>query len=250
MHPVALSFLLGLTAAAANVVGGLVVVEHTWKRADARLSGRISLKYFIALGSGFMLATALLEMVPASLARAGEQALVFVLGGYLLVHFFEHTISPHFHFGEEVHPEEVIHPRVSYAAVLGMGIHTFFDGVGIAAGFVVSEWLGMVIFLAVFLHKIPDGFTVASLLLASGRRPATALWATVLLGIATLAGIATMWLLRAEVSWGLALAAGATLYVAASDLIPEVNREPGIKMAVWVFVGVASMLGLKYLVGV
>ncbi|MBI4462354.1 MAG: ZIP family metal transporter [Acidobacteria bacterium] len=242
MSPLVSSFVLGLTAATATVVGGLIVLEHTWKR--------VYLKYFLALGSGFMLATALLEMVPESLSRAGELALVFVLAGYLLVHFFEHTISPHFHFGEEVHLEEMINPRVGYTAVLGMIIHSFFDGVAIAAGFVVSGWLGMVIFLAVFLHKIPDGFTVASLLIASGYRQRTAVWATVLLGVATLVGVAAMWLLRAEVSWGLALAAGATLYVAASDLMPEVNREPGIKMPLWVFVGVALMLGLKSLLGV
>ena len=242
MNPITLSFVLGLTAAVANVVGALIVVEHNWKR--------VYLKYFIALGSGFMLATALLEMVPESLERAGELALTFVLAGYLVVHFFEHTISPHFHFGEEIHPEEVLRPGVGVAAVVGMVIHTFFDGVAIAAGFVVSNWLGAVVFLAVFLHKIPDGFTVASLLLASGRRQATAVWAAVLLGVATLVGVAAMWLLRAEVSWGLALAAGATLYVAASDLMPEVNREPGIIMPVWVFVGVAFMLGLKYLFGV
>lgn len=245
MNPVGLSFLLGLTAAAANVVGGLIVLEHPVLREK-----RIYLKYFIAIGSGFMLATALLEMVPESYQQSGELALAFVLAGYLVVHFFEHTISPHFHFGEEIHPEEVVHRGVGYAVVLGMIIHTFFDGVAIAAGFVVSQWLGLVIFLAVFLHKIPDGFTVASLLLASGYRQRTAVWATVLLGISTLAGVAVMWLLRAEVSWGLALAAGATLYVAASDLMPEVNREPGILMALWVFVGVAFMLGLKYLVGV
>lgn len=242
MNPIVLSFALGLTAAAANVVGGLIVVSHTWKR--------IYLKYFVALGSGFMLATVLLEMVPASLARAGEVALVFVLAGYLLVHFFEHTLSPHFHFGEEIHPEEVIKPGVGYAAVLGMVVHTFFDGAAIAAGFVISPWLGLVIFLAVFLHKIPDGFTVASVLLASGRPQRVAVWATVLLGVATLAGVGVMWLLRAQVSWGLALGAGATLYVAASDLMPEVNREPGIMMAVWVFVGVAFMVGLKYAFGV
>lgn len=242
MSAVGLSLLLGAAAAAASVVGGIIVTEVAWKR--------IYLKYFIALGSGFMLATALLEMIPESLTREGELALAFVLGGYLIVHFFEHTISPHFHFGEEIHPEEVVRRGVGYAAVLGMIIHTFFDGVAIAAGFVVSNWLGTVVFLAVFLHKIPDGFTVASLLVASGYSQRTAVWATVLLGLSTLAGVAAMWLLKAGVGWGMALAAGATLYVAASDLMPEVNREPGIMMAVWVFVGVAFMVGLKHLVGV
>jgi ZIP family zinc transporter/zinc and cadmium transporter len=55
-----------------------------------------------------------------------------------------------------------------------------------------------------------------------------------------------MWWLKAWVAYGLALSAGATLYVAASDLMPEVNREPGILMPLWVFVGVALMLLLRW----
>jgi len=67
------------------------------------------------------------------------------------------------------------------------------------------------------------------------------------MGAATLVGLALMWLLRAQVAYGLLLSAGATLYVAASDLMPEVNREPGILMALWVFVGVGLMFLLRLL---
>jgi len=239
MTELTLSFLLGLVAAAANIVGGLLVTQRNWKREV--------LKYFIALGSGFMLATALLEMVPQGLRLLPEYALPLVLLGYLLVHFFEHTITAHLHFGEETHPEELVRPHVGYAALFGLLIHAFFDGVAIATGFLVSTWLGLVIFIAVFLHKIPDGFTVASVVLASGHGPRQALGAAMLMGGLTLVGVAVMWLLQAQLAFGLSLAAGATLYVAASDLIPEVNREPGIIMAVWVFLGVALMLGLHTL---
>src|SRR3972149_4790206 len=134
MNALLLSFLLGLTAALANVAGGLLIVRREW--------GREALKFFIALGSGFMLATALLEMVPEGLKLMDEWALPLVLGGYLLVHFFEHTTTAHFRCGEEVHPEELGRPQVGYAAVLGMIKHPFFDGAAIASGFIVSTWLG------------------------------------------------------------------------------------------------------------
>jgi ZIP family zinc transporter/zinc and cadmium transporter len=237
MSDLALSLLLGLTAAVANVFGGVLIVKVNW--------GRDYLRYFIALGAGFMLATALLEMIPEGLQLVEEWGLALVLGGYLLVHFFEHTITAHFHFGEEVHPEEVVHPQVGYAAVLGMLIHALFDGMAIASGFIISTWLGLIVFVAIFLHKIPDGFTVASVMMASGRGPRQAMGAAVLMGAATLAGLGLIWLLRAQVAYWLLLSAGATLYVAASDLIPEVNREPGILMAVWVFVGVAFMMLMR-----
>jgi ZIP family zinc transporter/zinc and cadmium transporter len=232
-----LSFLLGLVAAGANFAGGLLVVRRDWKREF--------LKYFVALGSGFMLATALLEMVPEGLGLAGLGWLPLVLFGYLVVHFFEHTISAHFHFGEETHPEEFVQRQSSYTTAFGMAIHAFFDGAAIASGFIVSELLGALVFLAVFLHKFPEGFTVASVMVASGRGPRAALNTTLLLGAATLAGVAAMWILRAQVAYGLLLSAGATLYVAASDLMPEVNREPGVLMAVWVFAGVLLMLVLR-----
>ncbi len=242
-----LALLLGLTAAGANLIGGSLVAHRKWSRRY--------LKYFIALGAGFMLATALIEMIPESLKLRGESSsaffgdtysvFVFVLAGYFLVHFFEHTVAPHFHFGEETHHEEVSGAHASYAALLGLVIHTFFDGVAIASGLLVSAWLGGVIFTAVFLHKLPEGFTVASLMLASGQSRRVAFVSSAILGGATLAGMGLMFVLRGVVADALPFSAGVTLYVAASDLIPEVNREPSFGMAVLVFLGVAILLGLK-----
>ena len=240
MNPVTLSILLGITAAAANLVGGaVIVVRRTWEHR--------ALKYFIALGAGFMLATSLVEMVPQSIALRGTDAGFLVLLGYLIVHFFEHTLSPHFHFGEETHAHEFEQAHKGLSVLAGLMIHTFFDGIAIASGFIVSNWLGWVIFIAVFLHKLPEGFTVASVMLASGRSKRMAWGSSVLLGAATLAGVLTMVLTRHAVGIGLPLAAGVTIYVAASDLIPEVNKEPGIKMALIVFIGVAMLFTLDHL---
>ena len=133
---------------------------------------------------------------------------VFVLAGYLLVHFFEHTVAPHFHFGEETHHEEISHAHASYAALLGLVIHTFFDGVAIASGLLVSTWLGGVIFVAIFLHKIPEGFTVASLMLASGQSRRIAFVSSAILGAATLAGMGLMFVLRSTLADALPLASG------------------------------------------
>src|SRR5947209_8715065 len=151
MHPILLSILLGLSAAGANVFGGAIIVQRNWHRSY--------LRYFIALGAGFMLATAIVEIIPESLELGGKNAAYLVLFGYLIIHFFEHTVTPHFHFGEETHSDEFAHPGKGYSVLIGLIIHTFFDGIAIASGFLVSEWLGWIIFFAVFLHKIPEGFT-------------------------------------------------------------------------------------------
>jgi ZIP family zinc transporter/zinc and cadmium transporter len=234
-----LAYVLGLTAAIATLLGGLLIARREWSRNV--------LKYFVALGAGFMLGVAFLEMLPESIRLAGETSMLWALGGYFVVHLFEHTLAPHFHFGEETHVEEVAHAHVGYAALLGLGIHAFFDGVAIASGFLVSTWLGGVVFLAVFLHKLPEGFTVASLMMASGQSRRVAQLSAGALGAATLLGVLLMNFFRGEVNYALPLSAGVTIYVAASDLIPEVNKEPGIKMALWVFFGLALITALHFL---
>src|SRR5438046_7012507 len=103
MHPILLSLLLGLTAAAANVFGGAIIVQKHWERSY--------LKYFVALGAGFMLATAIIEIVPTSFELRGRSAAFLILLGYLIIHFFEHTVTPHFHFGEETHHDQFVRGR-------------------------------------------------------------------------------------------------------------------------------------------
>jgi zinc and cadmium transporter len=230
---------LGLVAAAGNLIGGYFVVRRDWPRHV--------LQAFLALGAGYMLAVAFLEVIPESVRRGGERALLFVLIGFFLVHLFEHTIAPHFHFGEETHHEEISHHHARNTVLLGLIIHTFFDGVAIAAGFLVSTWLGAVVFVAVFLHKLPEGFTVASVVLASGQGRRNAILAAGLLGAATLLGVLLTSSLQEQLKYALPLSGGVTTYVAATDLLPEVNREPNWRMALLVFAGVASLLIMQYL---
>jgi zinc transporter ZupT len=234
---------LGLVAAAGNLLGGYFVVHKNWPRKY--------LQYFLALGAGYMLGVALVDIIPESVHLAGEGALLYVLIGYFLVHLFEHTIAPHFHFGDETECQEAgehhhHHPRRNTTILLGLAIHTFFDGVAIAAGFLVSTWLGAAIFVAVFLHKLPEGFTVASIVLAGGKDRRAAIWAAGLLGASTLLGVLLTSSLQSQLKYALPLSGGVTLYVAATDLLPEVNREPNWRLALLVFAGVLSLLIMRH----
>ena len=229
------SLLFALIAATANIIGGLMVTRNNWAHR--------SLRYFIAVGSGFMLGTVFLEMIPESVRVAGDRWPILLIAGYIIVHFFEHTFAPHLHFGEETHHDEMS-PALGVSAFIGMLVHTLFDGVAIGSGFSVSRELGVLVFVAMFLHKIPDGFTVASIVQSTGHTAGRALAASALLGVATLAGVAAFFLTGAK-SEALPLAAGCTLYVAATDLMPEVNREHGVKMALLVFAGMGLFLLVK-----
>jgi ZIP family zinc transporter/zinc and cadmium transporter len=218
MTPALWTAVFALVAAGATFLGGLA----------ATLPGSLSrrrLSHLIAFGAGYILAAALVSLLPESLELV-DNAPMYVLAGYILAHLFEHTFTSHFHFGEETHPEHVVDPAVGTSALVGLGLHSFFDGVAIASGFLVTPSLGLLIALAVILHKVPEGVTISSLMVASGRSRRSALRAAGILSVATLAGAAGMALLGEQVKGaGLAVSSGIALYVAATDLIPEFNQE-------------------------
>jgi ZIP family zinc transporter/zinc and cadmium transporter len=170
---------------------------------------------------------------------------VLIMAGYCAVHLLEHTINAHFHFGEETHTGEFVSHRTGNSVLAGLSVHALFDGVAIGSGFVVSNWLGWLIFLAILLHKAPEGFTMASVMMASGRSRTAAFYSAVTLAGATLAGVLVIELLPGLLPFGLPISAGVALYVAATDLVPEVNLEPGIRMALVFFAGVGGFLLLR-----
>jgi ZIP family zinc transporter/zinc and cadmium transporter len=217
------------------VAGGLILVSR-------RHWNDLVLRYFVALGAGFMLATTLVRMLPVAVKDV-ERGPLLILAGYFLVHFFEHTVATHFHFGEETHAHAMEKPSASWTALAGLSVHAFFDGLSIASGLAVSRSLGLLVFVSILLHKLPEGFTVASIALASGHGRSGALTSSLILAAATLLGALSL----VDPSWvgvALPLSTGVILYVAASDLIPEVNSIPGVRMATAVFTGVAlSLLG-------
>ena len=235
-----ISLALSIVAGLANLFGAAIVSARPWSRTF--------LSYFIALGSGFMLATVIVEMVPQSLKLAPSAGPVLILGGYFVVHIFEHSLPGHFHFGEETHHHEFLNPSVARTALAGLTIHSFFDGVSIASGFLISNWLGTVISGAMIIHNIPEGFTIASVMSAAGKGRRAGLRAAGVLAIAKIFGVLAMTFAQRYVNIGLALSAGVTLYVAASDLIPEVNRQAGPRIALTVAAGVAMVVILHVIV--
>ncbi len=231
----------GVLAGAANVTGGVLAIgTRTWDH--------VRQSYLVAAGAGFMLAAVILRMIPESYrlnvptsadGRAALSVGALILAGYLLVHFAEHVLLGHFHFGEETHHEHWVRPVVGTTALVGLALHTLFDGVSIGSGFLVTPTLGILVAIAVFLHKVPEGFTVASIMVAAGRSRRDAVLGATVLGLATVAGVVGITFWSAAVHVALPLSAGAGLYVAASDLIPAVNEAKGVRKPLAVFGGVA-----------
>lgn len=215
-------------AALANVFGGAIVLSR-------RGPGRY-LDILVGFGAGFMLAVALLEMVPHAIGLRGGFAAILI--GYLGVHLTQHVLTPHFHFGEETHSEAMVSPGIGLWALVGLVPHSFFDGVAIGSGFLDSTELGMLIFTAIALHKVPTGLSLASVMLASGNSRRNSFIAVAVVGLVTLIGAVVTPVFGPLATYGLALAAGVTIYVAASNLIPESQRQHSWMVQGGVFAGV------------
>ena len=248
----------GILAGLANVLGGLILFPPGIQKNYKKL-----LKYILALGAGFMLAVTFIDILPEVVGlwqKEGSystEILIYPMGllliGYLITQFFEHTIAPHFHLGEEMHSDHLISTSSAYTAIGGLLIHTFFDGVSIAAAAQVDYRVGILVFFAVFLHKFPEGFTIASMILAAGKGLKEVMFATSLVGLTTFLGVLLYYFIGARVgftvAYALPLASGVTLYVAASDLIPEVNHHGGKRplVSMSVFAGVALFFILHFI---
>ncbi len=183
-----------------------------------------ALRALVATGAGFMLAVAFVEMMPEAMEQ-GHSAGVWVIAGFLLVHLAEHVFTPHFHYGHETHPGLASH--VSIAATFGLTVHSLIDGIAIVVALHTSTHLGLLVFAAMVWHKVPGGFTLASIVSATGGSRRAALLAASVLGAASLVGGLLYASIQNEAWIGpaLALSAGSLIYVAATDLLPEVNKK-------------------------
>jgi zinc and cadmium transporter len=229
-------------AAMGNVAGALAVVRQE-KRSLAFI------ETCLAFGAGFMLALVLIGVLPVVFTARGTgnpAAGLLVLLGYVVVHVAQHVITPHFHFGVETHH---VGPEAGYSALVGLTLHAFFDGVAIASGFLVSWSLGVAFFLGVMLHKLPEGVTVSSIMLASGLGRRRAIGAGVVLGIATIIGALVTQAVAPLAQYGLALAAGVTLYVAASNLVPEIQSSRRARTTLAFLGGAVALILLRSLAG-
>lgn len=231
--------LYAFAAAGANVLGAAAVVSPS-KWSSRALDG------MLAFAAGFMIAVATIDLLPEALSRGGYRAAVIVLGSYIAVHLTQHVIGTHFHFGEETH--QVSH-TVSFAALAGLLLHTFVDGVAVASGFGVGSAVGSLVFIAIVLHKVPEGLAISSLFLAAGQGKKRALLAAVALGVATICGVMLTEQVAVLQTHGLALAAGVTLYVGMSNLVPEFRSRNGAALPLSFLGGTATYFVARMLAG-
>jgi len=232
----------GLVAGLATVAGiYLVLFKEAWARKNSI--------YLISFSAGVLLSTAIAHLLPES-QELNTNALIWLLLSFVLFYILEHGIILHScgETGEcEVHPVDKI-------AMLGIGFHSLLDGIVIGVGFEISFALGIIATLSVLLHEVPEGISTVSILLHSGYTRKKAILFSWIVALATPVGAILAVLLLNDIQENvlgalLAVAAGSFLYVAASDLIPEIHRQSKLLNIVLVIFGVAFPFIIRLVLG-
>lgn len=217
---------------------------------------------FIGLAAGTMLGDAVIHLIPEALEGIEDERIfgLAVLSGIVGFFILEKYLRwHHAHHGpEEEHEEEETHNHPQHLAPMVLvadGIHNLVDGAIIAASFLVSPVIGITTTIAVFLHEIPQEIADYALLVHSGLSRTKALMYNFGSGLVAFlgAGIVLMFHDSFE-SFGALVAAftaGAFIYIAATDLIPELHKTTDRKKRalelVSFIIGILLMFLLTYL---
>lgn len=206
--------LFSLVAGLAGVFGGGITLLFSLSK--ERMAD------LLAVGAGFLLGSAFFTLLPGALHDSPQGPLYVAIGYFGLLTFQ--------HFGNRAQQAMFGPSRASVmAAVAGLMLHSLFDGAALGAAAYVGDRAGIMALLALALHKVPEGFTLATLVLSETGSRFRALAATGLMGLATVLGVwtAVIWAEAANVPHGalLGIAAGSFLYVGSTDMMPTLSRS-------------------------
>jgi zinc and cadmium transporter len=177
----------------------------------------------VAFAAGTLLGGAFLHMLPAAVERMGPGAAVFL---WLLAGFTSFFVLEQFLHWRHQHGTAVQHPPLTYLVLLGDGLHNFLGGLAVGGAFIVDLRLGISAWLAAAAHEIPQELGDFGVLVHGGWPKRRALLFNVISALTFLVGGLLAWVAaaRIDVTFLLPFAAGNFIYIAASDLIPEVRK--------------------------
>lgn len=237
------SLLAALSVSAISLVGVLIIGASKKKL-------EVVLFYLVSFSAGSLLGGAFFHLLPEALENA-EALGVFevVLVGFLLFFILERVLRWH-----HCHKMDCdTHKILGYQNLVGDGVHNFIDGLIIISAFFVDMSLGFAVTLSVILHEIPQEIGDFGVLLYSGFSKTKAIVFNLLSALFSIVGVLVGFVLitriESVVSLLLPFAAGGFMYIAASDLIPELHREKNVKKSliasIFFALAILFMLGLK-----
>jgi zinc and cadmium transporter len=187
----------------------------------------------LALSSGVLLGSAFFDLIPESMELIPDHALTLVIVGIITFFSLEKLLQWHHHTEGDHHHDE---KTPGYLSLLGDGIHNFIDGIMIGGAFLVSVPLGITVTIAVIAHEIPHELADFTILLHSGFSNTKALWYNFLSATTSIVGaLLVLWvgtIANSIIPLLVPFGAGNFLYIAMSDLIPELHQRRSRKTAI------------------
>jgi zinc transporter ZupT len=212
-------FLFSLAAAGVTTLGLLAIRrQEQWALRNAT--------YFASFAAGVLIAASVLHLFPRAIGMA-HNAPLFILGGYFAMHAVNRFLNAY--VCDRPGRADF---AIGLVPMIGIGFHSFVDGGIYAVTFSVSWTTGAIAAAGMVLHEFPEGIVTYVLLRRSGFNHRSGfLWAFVAAGLSTPAGTIVTYPFVAQIcdrTLGtlLALSAGALLYVGATHLLPQTEREP------------------------
>jgi len=200
----------------------------------------------IALGAGIRIGAAFFDLMPESVEQLGslDGAMLFTAVGFLAFYAIEKVTT--LHVGHEAATEidhgEAAHRHIGLIGATGMSLHSFLDGVALAAGLVIGGGLGLVIAVVVIVHRFSDGIGIVSFMLASRTPIRETYWWVSIVAIAPVLGVLVGIVVpvpESVLGGMLAVFAGFFLYIGAAELLPEAHRADRSRWLV-----LATLLGV------
>jgi zinc and cadmium transporter len=207
----------------------------------------------VAFSAGSLLGGAFLHMIPEAIARSPGDSSVYlwVLIGFTAFFALEQFLHWHHWHGDAARQKSPL----SHLMVVGDSLHNFLGGVAVAGAFIVDVSLGVTTWIVAAAHEVPQELGKYGVLLHGGWSKGRALLVSVASSLTFLLGgiLAYAASVQVDVSFLVPFAAGNFLYIAASELVPEVNKQHRIWINVLHFVsfaaGIALLLAIKAIAG-
>jgi zinc and cadmium transporter len=183
--------------------------------------------FFISFSAGSLLGGAFFHLIPESLEKSNPSSIFqLVILGFIIFFILEKVL--HWHHCQNNHCHE--HKKIlGFQNLFGDALHNFIDGLIIVSAFAVDFNLGLITTLSVILHEIPQEISDFAVLLYSGFSKAKALLYNFISALMAVLGTLIGYFLIIKVEqiaqWLIPITAGGFIYIAASDLIPEINKE-------------------------
>lgn len=244
MHYLLQAIIAGMVVSAISLIGAVLLLREKWL-------DKILL-YLVSFSAGAMLGSAFFHLLPEALLELNQPRLIFVYTLIGLVAFFILERVLRWRHCHETECQEHNRKHLGYLNLVGDGVHNLIDGIVIVSAWAVNPAVGLAVSLSIALHEIPQEFSDLGVIIYAGFKKGQALLYNFLSALLALVGVLIGYYLINNLKhiniFLLAFAAGNFIYIATSDLVPEIHKEASTKKALGLFliflVALALMLVL------